>query len=93
MSKEDRLIAVGAILLFVGLLATVTGLVANALIAGGSGSASFGGVIMIGPIPVIFGTDRTVVLIAVVGAVILMTVAFTIICMGARKRAVEERAT
>nr|MDO8099033.1 DUF131 domain-containing protein [Candidatus Njordarchaeota archaeon] len=86
MSNEGRLIAVGAILSVIGLLTIVTGLVANSLIAGNSGSASFGGVIMVGPIPLIFGTDRTALLIAVVGAVILMVAAFAIIYMGAGKR-------
>jgi uncharacterized protein (TIGR00304 family) len=86
MSREGRLIVAGSILSVIGLLVIVTGLVANSLIAGNSGSASFGGVIMIGPIPLIFGTDRTALLIAVVGAVILMVMAFVIIYMGARKR-------
>jgi len=86
LSNEGRLIAVGAILSVIGLLTIVTGLVANSLIAGNSGSASFGGVIMVGPIPLIFGTDRTALLIAVVGAVILMVAAFAIIYMGAGKR-------
>jgi len=86
MSNEGRLIAAGAILSVIGLLTIVTGLVASSLIAGNSGSTSFGGIIMIGPIPLIFGTDRTALLIAVVGAVILMVAAFAIIHIGARKR-------
>ena len=90
-SKEGRLIIVGTILSVIGLLTIMTGLVASIFMAGNSGSASFGGVIVIGPIPLIFGTDRTALLIAVVGAVILMTVAFTIIYMSARRRVAEQR--
>ncbi len=31
-----------------------------------------GGVILIGPIPIIFGTDRSIVIIAIIGAIILI---------------------
>lgn len=70
----------------IGLLTMVTGLLAGSLIAGNTGSASFGGVILIGPIPLVFGTDRTTLVIAVAGAIILMTVAFAIMYLDAKKR-------
>jgi uncharacterized protein (TIGR00304 family) len=85
MRDGSHIIFAGAILSVIGLLVFMTGLVANSLILGNDGSASFGGVIMIGPIPLIFGTDRTALLIAVFGAVILMIAASAIIYVGARK--------
>jgi uncharacterized protein (TIGR00304 family) len=85
MSNERRLVITGAILSVIGLLVVVTGLVANLLMTGNSGSASFGGVVMIGPIPLIFGSDRTALLIAVVGAVILILAASATMYIGMRK--------
>jgi uncharacterized protein (TIGR00304 family) len=96
MSNERRLVITGAILSVIGLLVVVTGLVANFLTAGNGGSASFGGVVMIGPIPLIFGSDRTALLIAVVGAVILILVASATMYIGMRKAATsrqEQRTT
>nr|MDO8134227.1 DUF131 domain-containing protein [Candidatus Njordarchaeum guaymaensis] len=91
MTNEGRFITAGAILSVIGLVAIVTGLVANSLMAGNGGSTSFGSVVMIGPIPLIFGTDRTALTVAVVGAVILMAVAFAITYMGARKKVVVDQ--
>ena len=35
-----------------------------------------GGVIVVGPLPIVFGSDKEAVLIAVIGAVVLMALAF-----------------
>lgn len=40
-----------------------------------SGEAKYGGVIMIGPFPLIFGSDREALKIAIIGAIVLMVLA------------------
>jgi uncharacterized protein (TIGR00304 family) len=42
---------------------------------GTSTEVKTGGVVMIGPFPIIFGSDRSMVLIAIVGAIALMALA------------------
>jgi uncharacterized protein (TIGR00304 family) len=73
---EARLIKVGVELFVLGAIILVAALIANSPDMGGGGTASFGGVILIGPIPIVFGTDRTAVLIGVIGAIILAVVSF-----------------
>jgi uncharacterized membrane protein len=60
-------------------------LVLGSLPASNGGSTSFGGVIVVGPIPIVFGTDRTAVLIAVVGAVILFVLSLAVMFVNSRK--------
>ncbi|WXG46108.1 MAG: DUF131 domain-containing protein [Candidatus Atabeyarchaeum deiterrae] len=82
-----RLGIVGITFAFIGILTIFSGFLLDYLLQGsGELNVSFGGVVMIGPIPVIFGTDRTSVLIAVIGAAILMVSMLILMCAGYRKR-------
>jgi uncharacterized protein (TIGR00304 family) len=72
----EHLLKMGVLLLATGAIVIVVGLIMNSFETGSGGTASFGGVVLIGPIPIVFGTDRTALLIGVVGALILMAVWF-----------------
>ena len=80
----SRLMKIGFLLSVIGVMAIVASIILSSLSAPNEGSASFGGVIVIGPIPIVFGTDRTTVLIAVIGAVILMIVALATMIANSR---------
>ena len=64
------LILTGMALIFIGFLLVFIGTLASAL--GGEGEVEGGGVIMIGPIPIVFGTSRGAAGMAMVLAIILM---------------------
>jgi len=67
-----RLVTVGFALILIGVALIVFGGLLYAL-RGGKGEV--GGVILIGPIPIVFGTSSDAVKVAVVGAIILMVLA------------------
>ncbi|NJF25196.1 DUF131 domain-containing protein [Thermococcus sp. Bubb.Bath] len=67
--KGEILIGSGIILILIGFLLVFVGSLIAA--SGGEGEVEGGGVIMIGPIPIIFGTGRGATLAAVL-AIILM---------------------
>ena len=69
------LLKVGMALSILGAIVLAIGLFTNSLGASVSGTASFGGVILIGPIPIVFGTDKITMLIGVTGAAIIMVAA------------------
>jgi uncharacterized membrane protein len=77
---------IGIFVSAIGAILITAGFFLNSLQVSGGGSSSFGGAIVIGPIPIVFGTDRVAVLIAVVGAVLLMVVAFAIALINPRRR-------
>jgi uncharacterized protein (TIGR00304 family) len=81
----SRVMKVGFLLTVIGAMAIMASAVLSSLSSPNGGSASFGGVIVIGPIPVVFGTDRTAVLIAVIGAVILMIVVLATMIANSRR--------
>jgi len=64
------LILGGMALIFIGFLMMFIGTIVSAL--GGEGEVEGGGVIMIGPIPIVFGTSRGAAGMAMVLAIILM---------------------
>jgi uncharacterized protein (TIGR00304 family) len=68
----------------IGAVLLVAGLITNSLQEGGGGSASVGGVVVIGPIPIVFGTDRTALLMGVIGAVILLVILLAFFFVAAR---------
>ncbi len=43
-----------------------------------------GGIVMIGPFPIIFGTDATSVKVLMILAIVLMLIAFALILLGSR---------
>ena len=81
----SRLMKIGFLLSVIGAMAIMASIILSSLSAPNGGFASFGGVIVIGPIPIVFGTDRTTVLIAVIGALILMIVALATMIANTRR--------
>ncbi|CAI1492579.1 MULTISPECIES: DUF131 domain-containing protein [Thermococcus] len=67
--KGEVLIGAGIVLILIGFLLVFLGTLISAL---GSGDVEGGGVIMIGPIPIVFGTSRSAVTVASVIALVLM---------------------
>lgn len=41
-----------------------------------------GGVVVVGPFPIVFGSDKDMLIIAIVGAIILMAIGFLIVYGG-----------
>jgi uncharacterized protein (TIGR00304 family) len=69
---------IGISLIVVGIIIIMIAVLYGAL---KSGEAKYGGVIVIGPFPLIFGSDREAVKIAIIGAIILMVLAFILMFM------------
>jgi uncharacterized protein (TIGR00304 family) len=80
----------GETLIFIGIAAVIIGMlllfVGTALLSSGkeegNGKVSSGGVILIGPIPIIFGNDKSMISVAIVGAIIIMIVAYFLFYRG-----------
>ncbi|ASA78513.1 MULTISPECIES: DUF131 domain-containing protein [Thermococcus] len=70
MDKGSLLIMTGMGMIMLGFLLVFIGTAISAL--GGEGEVESGGVIMIGPIPIVFGTSRGAAGIAMILAIILM---------------------
>ncbi len=65
-------VSIGIILIFLGMVILVIGMVSGAGKVGGKGA----GIVMIGPIPVIFGTDAGSVKTVMVLAILVIVVFF-----------------
>jgi uncharacterized protein (TIGR00304 family) len=82
VADAGALYALGIVLIFIGVLVIIAAIVLISVLGGrGEGEVRGGGVVMIGPIPIIFGTDKksikTVLLLSLaltVLAIIAMTV-------------------
>ncbi|MEM0123510.1 MAG: DUF131 domain-containing protein [Conexivisphaerales archaeon] len=72
--------AIGASLIFIGMLVLVLATLVKLKEMGGSEDTKFAGVIMIGPIPIAFGNSRKLLtfLLAIVIAVFVIYFIFTI---------------
>jgi uncharacterized protein (TIGR00304 family) len=68
--KGELLIGSGIILILIGFLLIFVGSLIAA--SGGEGEVEGGGVIMIGPIPIIFGTGRGATIAAVLAVVLMV---------------------
>jgi len=68
-------ITIGIALIILGFLVLIIGTLLNAEKGGVKG----GGVILIGPIPIGFGTDRASMIIVLILAVILMLITYAVI--------------
>ena len=87
MIKGETLIFVGIAVIIVGFLLTFIG---TALLSSGkpqnkdnnNTEVSAGGVILIGPIPIIFGNDKSMITVAILGAIILMIIAYFLFYRG-----------
>lgn len=83
MIRGEIIITIGAMVIILGVLLLIVGTV---LLSPGKGEESTksssqvrgGGVVMIGPIPIIFGTDKGSVVVAVILAIILMVLSYLI---------------
>jgi uncharacterized protein (TIGR00304 family) len=62
----DTPLLIGIAMIFVGMLIVI------ASVAKSSTNVKAGGVLVVGPVPVVFGTDKETVLLAVVAAIIIM---------------------
>ena len=67
------LVALGITMIFVGVLLVFLGVLAQAMQGGGEAEA--GGVIIIGPLPIIFGTSSKAALLAAVLGLVMMLLA------------------
>ncbi|MDY9923106.1 TIGR00304 family membrane protein [Methanobacterium sp.] len=82
----------GETIVFIGIAAVITGMllifIGTAFLSSGKteGSdntkVSTGGVVLIGPIPIIFGNDKSMVSIAVLGAIIIMVISYILFYRG-----------
>ncbi|ABM81020.1 TIGR00304 family membrane protein [Hyperthermus butylicus] len=68
-----KLVPVGIALIFIGVLLVFLGIFLSAFRAGGK--TEYGGIVFIGPIPIIFGSNSDMVKIAVIGGIVLMALA------------------
>ena len=71
-------------LLLLGIVLIIIGIVLITLSSISSAQVKSGGVVVIGPLPIIFGSDKDTIIIAVIGAIILMAIGFLIVNGGFR---------
>ncbi len=60
---------IGWSLIILGLM-----IVATSLLAGNVSTSGFGGVLMIGPIPIVFGSSPDIAIVAMISAILLMLI-------------------
>jgi uncharacterized protein (TIGR00304 family) len=73
-----KLVLIGFIAILIGMLLIIVGFLYTALRAS---SGEVGGVVVIGPIPIIFGTSERAVKIAVLAAIVLMVLAIVLMLL------------
>jgi len=74
----DRLIIVGFIVILLGIMLIFSGGILSSFRGGPEGRIETGGVLLIGPIPIIFGNSKPLIIISIVGAFILMAAYYLI---------------
>ena len=67
-------LAVGTVLIIAGVIAVVLAVILLSMGKHEKGTVNGAGVVMIGPIPIIFGTDKKSVTVVVALAVVLMVI-------------------
>lgn len=82
----------GETIIFIGIAAVITGMllifIGSASLSSGKNEGndytkiSTGGVVLIGPIPIIFGNDKSMVSVAIIGAILLMILAYILFYRG-----------
>lgn len=79
--NANSLIISGIIVIFVGILLVFIGTALQA--SSKTSEVHTGGVILIGPIPIIFGNDKSLIIIGVVFAIIIMILWYVLFYRGA----------
>ena len=78
LSEAGILLAAGIALIFVGIIIIMVAVLLLSIRSAGKGKVRGGGAVIIGPIPIIFGTDRkslkTVVLLSLALTILLLVV-------------------
>ncbi len=78
MAEAETLFAAGIALIFVGILIIIVAVLLLSIRSAGKGKVRASGAVIIGPIPIIFGTDRkslkTVVLLSLALTILLIVV-------------------
>lgn len=75
----ERLITLGVLLIMAGVIVIAVGIMGSLLLSGSSqeqDGVRAGGIILIGPVPIVFGTDRSIVLVSIAGALLLLAALF-----------------
>ena len=68
----QKLIALGVLLIFVGVIVVFAGIVGMLIHdSEGRSEVKAGGVIFVGPLPLVFGTDRNVFVLSILGALLV----------------------
>lgn len=66
------LIFIGTVIIFFGFFLVSAGIILSSILEGGSSKVEGGGIVMIGPIPIAFGTSTETVIIAMMLGVLLI---------------------
>jgi len=77
-----RLTVMGIVLSIIGVMMIMAGLIIDSLSGGGGGMVSFGAAVVIGLIPLVFGSDKASLLIGIAGAIILLVIALAALHRG-----------
>ena len=67
--RADPLIVIGTGLIVLGLLITIAGII----LSSESADVEGGGIVFIGPIPLVFGTDRKILILLVALGIVIVT--------------------
>jgi len=85
MIKGETLVFIGIVAVIIGMLLIFLGTVflsSSKAEGDGNTKVSTGGVVLIGPIPIIFGNDKGMVTIAIVAAIIIMVISYILFYRG-----------
>lgn len=82
MLSGNNIVLAGILIIFIGFLLIFVGTALQASVK--TSDVKTGGVILIGPIPIIFGSDKGTVVTAVVMAIILIILAYFLFYRGLR---------
>ncbi|MGD2249242.1 MAG: DUF131 domain-containing protein [Candidatus Methanofastidiosia archaeon] len=74
----ERLIGLGMLVIAAGVIIMAAGIVGSIAHSesGDHEQVKAGGIILIGPIPIVFGTDRTMVLLSILGGILVLAALF-----------------
>lgn len=82
MIQGNTIVTVGILVIIVGFILIFTGTALQS--SSKTSDVKTGGVILIGPIPIIFGSDKGTIVTAVIMAIILMILAYFLFYRGLR---------